>query len=160
MTRYSDKCDCCTAVPPAGFSIYIFINTTVTFIGISGHSVQMSWIFLRTRIFILYLVSAYADMVWNGHIVFFNMVRRVLNMCRRFHRLLSHFRWLKIYRAWVFQQFMFMWIVVIAYCWSISSYRLLLLLQSILYHMQNLMQIVHLSLFCATKWLCLMVRND
>ena len=32
----------CTAVPPAGFSIYIFINTTVTFIGTSGHSVQMS----------------------------------------------------------------------------------------------------------------------
>ena len=26
--------------------------------------------------------------------------------------------------------FMFMWIVVIAFCWSISSYRLLLLLQS------------------------------
>ena len=32
----------CTAAPPAGFSIYIFINTTVTFIGSSGHSVQMS----------------------------------------------------------------------------------------------------------------------
>ena len=32
----------CTAAPPAGFSIYIFINTTVTFIGTSGHSVQMS----------------------------------------------------------------------------------------------------------------------
>ena len=33
----------CTAVPPAGFSIYIFINATVTFIGTSGHSVgQMS----------------------------------------------------------------------------------------------------------------------
>ena len=32
----------CTAVPPAGFSIYIFINTTVTFIGTSGHSVHMS----------------------------------------------------------------------------------------------------------------------
>ena len=31
----------CTAVPPAGFSIYIFIHT-VTFIGTSGHSVQMS----------------------------------------------------------------------------------------------------------------------
>ena len=32
----------CTAAPSAGFSIYIFINTTVTFIGTSGHSVQMS----------------------------------------------------------------------------------------------------------------------
>ena len=32
----------CTAVPPAGVSIDIFINTTVTFIGTSGHSVQMS----------------------------------------------------------------------------------------------------------------------
>ena len=32
----------CTAAPPAGFSIYIFIKTTVTFIGTSGHSVQMS----------------------------------------------------------------------------------------------------------------------
>ena len=32
----------CTAAPPADFSIYIFINTTGTFIGTSGHSVQMS----------------------------------------------------------------------------------------------------------------------
>jgi hypothetical protein len=31
---------------------------------------------------------------------------RVLKMCRRFRRLLSHFRQLKIYRAWVFQQFL------------------------------------------------------
>jgi hypothetical protein len=30
----------CTAAPPAGFSSYIFINTTVTFIGTSGHSVH------------------------------------------------------------------------------------------------------------------------
>ena len=45
----------CTAVPPAGFSIYIFINTTVTFIGTSGHSVQMSWIFVSTHIFYLFL---------------------------------------------------------------------------------------------------------
>jgi hypothetical protein len=40
----------CTAAPPAGFSIYIFINTTVTFIGTSGHSVQMYtyfYLFLR-----------------------------------------------------------------------------------------------------------------
>ena len=48
----------CTAVPPAGFSIYIFINTTVTFIGTSGHSVQMSWIFVSTRIFIFSLEIA------------------------------------------------------------------------------------------------------
>ena len=34
----------CTAAPPTGFSIYIFINTTVTFIESSGQSVQMSWI--------------------------------------------------------------------------------------------------------------------
>ena len=48
----------CTAVPPAGFSIYIFINTTVIFIGTSGHSVQMSWIFVSTRIFIFSLEIA------------------------------------------------------------------------------------------------------
>ena len=45
----------CTAAPPAGFSIYIFINTTVTFIGTSGHSVQMSCIFVSTGIFIFSL---------------------------------------------------------------------------------------------------------
>jgi hypothetical protein len=32
----------CTTATPTGFSIYIFINTTVTFIESSGHSVQMS----------------------------------------------------------------------------------------------------------------------
>jgi hypothetical protein len=37
---------------PAGFSIYIFINTTVTFIETSGHSVHMSWIFVSKRIFL------------------------------------------------------------------------------------------------------------
>ena len=47
----------CTAVPPAGFSIYIFIHT-VTFIGTSGHSVQMSWIFVSTHIFIFSLEIA------------------------------------------------------------------------------------------------------
>jgi hypothetical protein len=31
---------------------------------------------------------------------------RVLKMCRRLRRSLSHFRQLKIYRAWVFQQFL------------------------------------------------------
>jgi hypothetical protein len=41
-----------------GFSIYIFINTTVTFIGTSGHSVQMSWIFVSTRFFIFSLEIA------------------------------------------------------------------------------------------------------
>jgi hypothetical protein len=51
----------CTAVPPAGFSIYIFINTTVTFIGTSGHSVQMSWIFVSTHIFIFSLEIFYPD---------------------------------------------------------------------------------------------------
>ena len=40
------------------FYIYIFINTTVTFIGTSGHSVQMSWIFVSTHIFIFYLEIA------------------------------------------------------------------------------------------------------
>ena len=48
----------CTAAPPAGFSIYIFIDTTVTFIGTSGHSVQMYWIFVSTRIFIFSLEIA------------------------------------------------------------------------------------------------------
>jgi hypothetical protein len=33
----------CTAAPPAGFSIYIFINTSHIYrSGTSGHSVQMS----------------------------------------------------------------------------------------------------------------------
>jgi hypothetical protein len=48
----------CTAAPPTGFSIYIFINTTDTFIESSGHSVQMSWIFVSTRIFIFSLEIA------------------------------------------------------------------------------------------------------
>jgi hypothetical protein len=48
----------CTAAPPSGVSIYIFINTTVTFIGTSGHSVEMSWIFVNTRIFIFSLEIA------------------------------------------------------------------------------------------------------
>jgi hypothetical protein len=48
----------CTGAPPAGFSIYIFISTTVTFIGTSGHSVQMYWIFVSTRIFIFSLEIA------------------------------------------------------------------------------------------------------
>jgi hypothetical protein len=47
----------CTAFV-SGFSIYIFINTTVTFIESSGHSVQMSWIFVSTRIFIFSLKLA------------------------------------------------------------------------------------------------------
>jgi hypothetical protein len=48
----------CTAAPPASRSIYIFINTTVTFIGTSGHSVQMSRILASTHIFIFSLEIA------------------------------------------------------------------------------------------------------